>query len=165
MIPTAPKIKLGTSCLKYFRGYITKSNKGQSFTKAPMLRKTPDRTGLIFGFEIKIIETTAKKVGTTSNLVKASGPIKTGHNTQNQAPPKPLSVINSGVFENLFNPKINKVIKTNRSKIIIKIIKPVKALPKTHCGVAKTTPANGGYCHIESLIGKIPLTKPWAQKL
>jgi hypothetical protein len=66
---------------------------------------------------------------------------------------------------NLFSPVINNVIKMSRSKIIINIMKPVKALPKIHWGIANTTPASGGYCHIGSSMGNIPLTKPLAQKL
>jgi hypothetical protein len=66
---------------------------------------------------------------------------------------------------NLFNPVISKVIKIKRSKIAIKAMNPVKEFPTIHCGIANTIPASGGYCHIESSMGKIPCTKPLAQKL
>ena len=104
-------------------------------------------------------------MGTTSNRVKASGPIKIGHKTQNHAPLKPLRLVEEELNLNRFKPVINKVISISKSITIMNTIKPVKAFPNIHCGIANTTPASGGYCHIESSIGKIPFTKPLAQKL
>ena len=66
---------------------------------------------------------------------------------------------------NRFKPEINKVISISKSITIMNTIKPVKAFPNSHCGIANTTPASGGYCHMESSMGKIPFTKPLAQKL
>ena len=104
-------------------------------------------------------------MGTTSNRVKASGPIKIGHKTQNQDPLKPLRLTEEELNLNLFKPAINKVISISKSITIMNTIKPVKALPNSHWGIANTTPASGGYCHMESSMGNIPLTSPFAQKL
>ena len=121
---------------------------GQSFTKAPIPKRNPERYGRIFLLDKTISARMAKNVGTKSNLVKTSGPINIGHKIQNQAPLKPLILVEDELNLNLFSPAINNVIKMSRSKIIINIMKPVKALPKSHWGTAKTTPASGGYCHI-----------------
>lgn len=138
---------------------------GQSFTKAPMPKRNPEKYGRIFLWDKTIRARSAKNVGTTSNRVKARGPINIGHKIQNQAPLKPLRLVEDELNLNLFSPVINKAINISRSKIIINIMKPVKALPKIHWGIANTTPASGGYCHIGSSMGNIPLTKPLAQKL
>ena len=138
---------------------------GQSFTNAPMPNRNPERRGRIFLLDKAIRARSAKSVGTTSNRVKARGPIKIGHKTQNHAPLKPLRLVEEELNLNRFKPVINKVISISKSITIMNTIKPVKAFPNSHCGIANTTPASGGYCHMESSIGKIPFTKPLAQKL
>ena len=138
---------------------------GQSFINAPMPNRNPERHGRTLLLDKAIIASSAQSVGTTSNRVKARGPINIGHKTQNQAPVKPLRLVEEELSLNLFEPAINKVTNISKSIKIMNPIKPVNALPNSHCGIANTTPASGGYCHIESSMGKIPLTKPLAQKL